>query len=186
MATKTPPVAAASRSPWPSATAAPSRPPPQARAPQARAAMPAARPAAATSGAIRRARTRAYSRARTVKAIKAPSRGALQVGSTVTVDPGAAAAWTRAPSLRWASSPNPAAHAALNPRKPRVAAVRTRIRTTAPKAPTPRPVRSVQLMKARFYAICWAGTSRVYDGPTEVPDGTGSRHADHLVWDCLL
>src|SRR5579862_2936512 len=115
------------------------------------------------------------------KAISASSRGAVHAGSITTVDPGVAAAWTRAPSLRWASSPKPAAQNALKPRKPRVAVVRTRIRTTAPKAPTARAVSSVQLMNARFSAIRWAGIVRVYDGPTEVPDGIEPEHPDHVA-----
>ncbi len=67
----------------------------------------------------------------------------------------------RAPSLSQARMPKAIAQAAVNPRKPEVAAVRRRRSTTAPNVPTASPVSTVQLMKARFCAICVADTSRV-------------------------
>ena len=66
-----------------------------------------------------------------------------------------------APSLSHARAPNPIAHAAVNPRNPLVAADARRSTTTAAYDPSASPVRTVQLMKARFWAICVAGTSRV-------------------------
>ena len=68
----------------------------------------------------------------------------------------------KAVSERYASKPKIDAQKAVNARKPRVASVRSRPSTTAPNAPTARPVSTVQLMKARFSAIrCSAGTGRV-------------------------
>ena len=66
-----------------------------------------------------------------------------------------------APSLSHASTPKATAQAVANPRNPRVALERRRSRTTAAYEPRARPVRTVQLMKARFWAICAAGTAPV-------------------------
>ena len=57
--------------------------------------------------------------------------------------------------------PRTTAQAAVKARNPRVASVRIRARTTATNDPIARPVRTVQLMNARFSAIRSAGTARV-------------------------
>ncbi len=60
-----------------------------------------------------------------------------------------------------ARSPNAAAQSAVNLRYPFVAGVRRRPIATTANAPTARPARTVQLIRARFEAICSAGTGGV-------------------------
>ena len=66
-----------------------------------------------------------------------------------------------APSLNQARNPNATAQATLNLRKPLVGRDRRRSSAAAPYEPRASPVSRVQLTKARFWAICVAGTSRV-------------------------
>ena len=68
----------------------------------------------------------------------------------------------RAPSESQARTPKPSAHSGREAAGSRASrSVRRRSRTTAANEPRARPVRTVQLMKARFWAICVAGTARV-------------------------
>src|SRR6478735_7787371 len=149
IAANTPPVAIARITSWSRSGTAKTVPPAQARAPNTNVAAAANRPAAAIHGARwRRARATTYTPASTVKAASATRRGWSNAGSIRIGEPDEAMG--RAWSDSTARIPRTTAQAAVKARNPRVASVRSRARTTATNDPIANPVRTVQLMNARF------------------------------------
>jgi len=119
-------------------------------------------PSPATSGSVAcppLAIARAVTRASTANSARAARRGRSNAGSAVTGEP--AAIGPRPVSDTQARTAKTAALNAVNTRNPRVAAVESLASTTTENVPTARPDSTVQLMSARFEAICSAATPGV-------------------------
>src|SRR4051812_11813118 len=159
IAANTPPVASVSTRSCSDRPATPAALPPQVRPPSSRTRIPAVIPIAPGIRARPpRASTSVVSVANTRNTISAVRRGTSNAGSTITGEP-----WTIAPagrtsavSDRYARTPQPTAHAAVNVRKPFVAGGRRRAKTTTANEPIASATSTVQLISARLLAICWA------------------------------